>query len=51
MTQVKPGFMEDRYYDAWFRTDETDFEQWCTATKEMTMGPRDRELCLACHIK
>ncbi len=23
----------------------------CTASKEMTMGPRDRELCLACHIK
>ena len=23
----------------------------CTATKELTMGRRDRDLCLACHIK
>ncbi|SRR5581483_788897 len=23
----------------------------CTASKELTRGPRDRELCLACHIK
>ena len=23
----------------------------CTATKEITMGPRDKELCLACHTK
>lgn len=31
--------------------DESGFDQYCTSTKEMTMGPRDRELCLACHIK
>jgi len=23
----------------------------CTATKELTMGRRDKDLCLACHIK
>jgi len=23
----------------------------CTATKETTMGPGDKELCLACHVK
>jgi hypothetical protein len=23
----------------------------CTASKELTMGPHDKELCLACHIK
>jgi hypothetical protein len=23
----------------------------CTATREFTMGPRDKELCLACHVK
>lgn len=23
----------------------------CTASRELTMGPRDKELCLSCHIK